>query len=98
MMMIDLGLQTRGRRAFPASARSPGARINAKRGYGSAKAAVLIPRRSLRQQRLLNQLLYISPPLVCVALLSSYIQSPLVCVALLSKINNTYLNYYDRMQ
>ena len=42
MMMNDLGLQRRGRRAFQASARSLGARINAKRGYGSAKAAVLI--------------------------------------------------------
>ena len=38
----DLGLQTRGRRAFPPSARLLGARVNSKRGYGSAKTGVQI--------------------------------------------------------
>ena len=39
----DLGLQTRVRRAFPASARWLRARINTKIGYGSAKATIRSP-------------------------------------------------------
>ena len=48
MMMNDLGLQRRGRHAFPASTSKLGGRINAKRGYSNAKAAVSIPTLSNR--------------------------------------------------